>query len=117
MRAEGNSIRPHWACVLLLLAGCATDPPRDSGPPANVTVHREPSSQDSVFPMFFSVDGQPITRLRPGEGSSFELPAGEHAFAYELGLYNCARTIRVSPGGTYVFRLAHGCVIEPDTQE
>lgn len=99
----------------LVLAGCATaEDPAPTGPPSQVTVYREPSSRDSLFPMLFAVDGRPIAQLQPDDERSFEVPAGDHSFGYQLGLYNCATRVRVESGKTYVFRLAQGCAIEPE---
>jgi len=98
--------------LVLVLTGCAT--PEDivsKGPPAQVTVYREPSSRDSLFPMLFIIDGHPVFQLQPEETRSFELPPGEHRFGYELGVYNCSARVRLEPGKTLVYRLAQGCVI------
>ncbi|WP_133510554.1 hypothetical protein [Candidatus Thiosymbion oneisti] len=98
--------------LLLILAGCAT--PRDTaskGPPAQVTVYREPSPRDSLFPMLFIIDGHPVFQLQPEEARRFELPPGDHRFGYELGVYNCSARVRLEPGKTAIYRLAQGCVI------
>ena len=103
--------------AFLVLTGCATaEDPRPKEPPSQVTVYREPSPRDGLFPMLFTVDGRPVTQLQPEEERSFELPAGDHSFGYELGLYNCSAQVRVESGETYVFRLAQGCVIEPEDE-
>ena len=62
--------------------------------------------------MLFAVDGRVVAQLRPEEKHSFELPAGDHRFEYELGLYNCSADVRIETGRDYSFRLAQGCVIE-----
>lgn len=100
--------------ALLLLGGCATpEEPKRVGPLAQVTVFREPSSRDSLFPMMFAVDGRFVAQLQPEEVRSFEIEAGEHRFEYELGVYICSAQVRTDPGETYIYRLAQGCVIEP----
>ena len=99
--------------ALFALSGCATsEKPESKGPPAQVTVYREPSSRDSVFPMLFMVDGRPVIQLKPGESRGFEIAAGDYRFEYVLGVYNCSEQVRVESGKTYVYRLARGCVIE-----
>lgn len=101
--------------LLLLLCGCTTfEDPLSNVPPTQVSVHREPSSRDSFFPMRFSVDGRPVAVLYPDEERSLEIAAGEHRFSYELGVYNCAADVRLESGKTYAYRLARGCVIELD---
>lgn len=97
----------------LILAGCVTTgDPIPSGPPATVTVYREPSPRDSLFPMLFKVDGRPVVQLQPEEERSLELPAGDYSFGYQLGLYDCSAAVRIESGETYDYRLAQGCVIE-----
>jgi hypothetical protein len=101
--------------LLLVLSGCTTiEDPRSKEPPAKVTVYREPSSRDSFFPMQFSVDGRPVTVLSPDDERTLEIKAGERRFAYELDVYHCAADVRLESGRTYVYRLARGCIIEPD---
>lgn len=98
----------------LVLAGCATtDDPVPTGPPSQVSVYREPSSRDSLFPMLVTVDQRSLAQLRPDEERSFEIPAGDHSFGYKLGLYDCSARVRLESGKTYIFRLARGCRIEP----
>jgi len=100
--------------LVLLLTGCATSQDTGSkGPPAQVTVYREPSPRDSLFPMLFIIDGHPVFQLQPEEARSFELPPGDHRFGYELGVYSCSARVRLEPGKTAVYRLAQGCVIAP----
>ena len=99
--------------VFLALAGCATpEDPKPEGPLSQVTVYREASPRDSLFPMVFAVDKRPLLRLQPEERQSFELPAGVYQFGYELGLYHCSADVRLESGKAYVYRLAQGCVIE-----
>ncbi len=99
--------------IIVALSGCTTiEDPRSNGPPAQVTVYREPSSRDSFFPMRLSVDGRPATVLYPDEERSLEIKAGEHRLTYELGVYNCAAEVRLESGKTYAYRLARGCIIE-----
>ena len=99
--------------VVLALAGCATtEDPISEEPLSQVTVYREPSPRDSLFPMLFAVDERPLLQLQPEERHSFELPAGDYRFGYELGLYNCSTDVRLESGKAYVYRLAQGCVIE-----
>jgi hypothetical protein len=107
-----------WGLLAVsLLTACATaEAPKSKEPSAQVTVYREPSTRDSLFPMLFSVDGRLLLRLYPGEEGSTELSAGEHRFEYELGLYNCSANVRVESGKTYRYRLAQGCVIAPDDE-
>ena len=101
--------------ALIVLAGCATpEKPASTEPPAQVTVYREPASRDSLFPMLFAVDGRPVTQLHPGDSRGFEIPAGDYEFEYVLGVYNCSEPVRIESGKTYVYRLAHGCVIEKE---
>jgi hypothetical protein len=103
--------------VFFLLTGCSTvEESKPKGPPAQVTVHREPSSRDSLFPMLIAVDGRPVTRLHPGEERSLEIPAGDHRLEYELGVYNCSTDVRLESGKTYVYRLAQGCVIDLEAE-
>lgn len=97
-----------------VLAGCVTTgDSQPEGVPSQVTVYREPSSRDSLFPMLLTIDGQPIAQLHPEEERSFELPAGDYSFGYKLGLYDCSARVRIESGKPNVFRLAQGCVIEP----
>jgi len=108
------------AIAAALIAGCAAEEkPEPKGPPAKVTIYREPSSRDSLFPMLFAVDGRPITQLDPGNGRIFEVQAGEHEFGYLLGVYNCTEKVWLESGKSYVYRLAQGCVIarEDDSVE
>jgi hypothetical protein len=104
--------------VLLLcpaLVACATfEDAKSKEPLSKVTVYREPSSLDSIFPMWFGVDGSLVAQLQPDQQVSFELPAGNHRFQYELSVYDCSTNVRLDPGKTYVYRLAQGCIIEPD---
>ncbi len=98
-----------------VLVGCATfDDPKPKEPLSKVTVYRAPSSLDSIFPMWFSVDGRLVGQLQPDHEVSFEVAAGAHRFQYELGVYDCSAKVRVESGKTYVYRLAQGCVIEPE---
>jgi hypothetical protein len=99
--------------VLSLLAGCAADErPAPQGPLVPVTVFRDPSSSDSLFPMFFAVDGQPLGQLYAGDERTFEVQAGDHSFEYIMGVYNCASKVVLDAGETHLYRLARGCVIE-----
>ena len=112
--------RPMKAIVALLLCpalvGCATaEDTKPKGPLLKVTVYREPSSLDSLFPMIFGVDGHPVAQLQPNEEISFEVGAGDHRFQYELGVYDCWSDVRLEPGKAYVYRLAQGCVIEGES--
>ena len=101
--------------VLATLLGCvAAERSEPTGPPAQVTVHRDPSTRDSLFPMVVGVDGVPVTRLYPGEERGLEIPAGTHRLEYELGVYSCSAAVRLESGRTYAYRLARGCVIELD---
>jgi hypothetical protein len=104
--------------TLLVLVGCSTmsTDTKPKGPVSQVTVYREPSSRDGLLQMLFTVDGRPIVQLQPEEGGSFELPAGDHEFQYELGLYNCSEQVHLEPGKRYVYRLAQGCVIAREDQ-
>ena len=103
--------------VALVLFGCATaEDPKPKEPPGMVDVYREPSSRDGLFPMVFMVDGRPVVSLRPGEERSLEIKAGDRTFGYELGVYHCTADVRIESGRHYVYRLAHGCVIEPRTE-
>ena len=103
--------------VLLLcpiLVGCAAShDPKPTQPRSKVTVYREPSSLDSVFPMLVVVDGRPVAQLQPEQETSFEVEAGDRLLQYELGVYDCSVKVRIEPGKTYLYRLAQGCVIEP----
>jgi hypothetical protein len=100
--------------VAAVLAGCAAERSEPPGPPAQVTVHREPSSRDSLFPLVVAVDGVAVTRLYPGDARVLEIPAGDHRLEYELGVYSCAAEVRLEAGRSYTYRLARGCVIELD---
>jgi len=98
--------------LLPVLTECAT--PEDTtskGPPVQVTVYREPSPRDSLFPMLFIIDGHPVFQQQPEEARRFKLPAGDHKFGYELGVYNCSARVRLEPSKTASYRLAQGCVI------
>lgn len=100
--------------VLALAGGCATSAGPESGEAsARITAFREPSPRDSVFPMLFAIDGRPVAQLYPKEIVTLEIPAGEHRFEYELGVYHCAAGVRIEPGEHAVYRLAQGCVIAP----
>ena len=100
-----------------VLVGCATiEDSKSKGPLSRVTVYREPSSLDSIFPMTFAVDGRLVAQLQPNQEISFEVAAGDHRFQYELGVYDCSATVRVESGKTNVYRLAQGCVIESKNQ-
>jgi len=97
-----------------VLAACAAvDDAKPKGPLSKVTVYREPSSLDSLFPMLFIVDGRPIAQLQPEQQTTFEVTAGRHRFQYELGVYDCSSDVQIGPGKTHLYRLAQGCVIEP----
>lgn len=99
-----------------VLVGCATvEDAKSKEPLSKVTVFREPSSLDSIFPMSFAVDGRLVAQLQPDQEISFEVAAGDHRFQYELGVYDCSANVRVESGKTSVYRLAQGCVIEPAT--
>ena len=106
-------MKPVSTCLAcIVLCGCATvEDAKPQRTPAQVTVYREPSSRDSLFPMLFAVDGRAIARLQPKEEYSFELQPGDHKFEYELGLYDCSAPVRVESGKAYVYRLAQGCII------
>jgi len=85
--------------LLSVLAGCATlESARSEGPLSRAPVYRELSSRDSLFPMLFIIDGRPVSQLQPGEMRHFELPAGDHEFAYELGVYYCSARVRIEAG-------------------
>lgn len=100
---------------LVVLSACATsEDPKSKDPPGQVTVYREPSSRDSFFPMLFTVDGRPVATLHPDDERSLEIAPGAHRFAYELGVYSCATDVRIESGKSYLYRLAHGCIIELD---
>jgi hypothetical protein len=100
-----------------ILVGCATfEVAKPTAPLSKVTVYREPSSLDSVFPMLFAVDGRVVAQLHPDQESRFEVAAGDHRFQYELGVYDCSAKVRIESGQTYIYRLAQGCVIEPENQ-
>jgi hypothetical protein len=104
--------------AFLVVAGCTT--PGDTNPKeaaSQVTVYREPSSRDSLFSMFVTVDGRLVAQLQPGEERSFELPKGNHRLEYELGLYNCSVEVQLQAGKRHVYRLARGCVIAPEEME
>lgn len=107
-----------WAVLaFLVLAGCATiEDPESKEPPSRLTVFREPSPRDSLFPMLISVDGRPIAQLQPDEEHSFQLSPGDHALQYELGLYHCSEKVLLESGKRYVYRLAQGCVIALEDQ-
>ena len=96
----------------LVLAGCASAPKAPSQPPAQVTVYREPSPRDSLFPAVVSVDGQRLGALHPRQAFSFPLPPGEHRFSYELGVYSCEADVQVRSREVYVYKLSQGCVFE-----
>lgn len=102
--------------VVIMGFGCAAKEPKTDQPLSRITVYREASPRDSVFPMLFLVNGRPVLQLQPKEGGSFALPAGEYRFEYELGVYNCAADVRIDEDKDYVYRLAQGCVIERDDQ-
>jgi hypothetical protein len=102
----------------LVMAGCTT--PGDTNPKeavSQVTVYREPSSRDSLFPMYVTVDGRLVAQLQPGEERSFELPKGNHRLEYELGLYSCSVGVQLQSGKRYAYRLARSCVIAPEEIE
>lgn len=107
-------MKSFWSIVLLAaLAGCAASEKQEpQGPPAQVTVYREPSSADGLFPMIFAIDGQSLGQLYPGDEQRFEVPAGNHSFEYIMGVYDCASNVALEPGETHLYRLARGCVIE-----
>jgi hypothetical protein len=97
-----------------VLIGCATsEDARPKEPLSKVTVYREPSSLDSIFPMSFGVDGLLVAQLQPDEEITLGIPAGDHSLHYELGVYDCSTNVRIEPGKAYAYRLAQGCVIEP----
>jgi len=101
--------------LFLALGGCTTfEDSKSKGASAQVTVHREPSSRDSFFPMRFSVDGRPVAVLYPDDERNLEVAAGERRFTFELGVYSCAADVRLESGKSYSYRLARGCVIELD---
>ena len=107
---------PPLLLTVFVLAGCVTGgDPKPASPLSQVTIYREPSSRDSLFPMLFTVDGRPVMQLQPDEEQSFELPAGDYSFGYKLGLYDCATRVRIESGKAYGFRLARGCIIEPES--
>ena len=99
--------------AFLTLAGCATmeDSKSKEPPPSRLTVYREPSSRDSLFPMLIFVDGRPVAQLQPDEEHSFRLSPGDHRLQYELGLYHCSEKVLLESGKGYISRLAQGCVI------
>jgi hypothetical protein len=98
---------------VLVVGGCATmEDVERKGPPAEVTVYREPSTSDSLFRMLFAVDGRPLAQLNPGDEYRFQIPAGDHRFQYVLGVYDCSEDVGVEAGETYVYRLSRGCAIE-----
>lgn len=102
-----------FTLTLLLAAGCSTSADgKATGPQAQVSVYREPSPRDGLFPMLFAVDGQPIVSLNPREEYRFAIPPGDHTFAYEMGVYSCSEPVTIPTAGTYRVRLAQGCVIE-----
>jgi hypothetical protein len=109
-------MKPITALLLCpLLVGCATsEHAKPKEPLSKVTVYREPSSADSVFPMLFGIDGRPVAQLQPNQEISVEIKAGNRTFQYELGVYDCAAKVRIESGKTYIYRLAQGCVIEPE---
>jgi len=108
-----RSIAGTLLLAFLVLVGCATsEEPKSREPTAQVTVYREPSPRDSLFPMSFAVDGRLVAQLQPEEERSFELEGGDHRFEYELGVYYCSVRVRVESGKSYIYRLAQGCVIE-----
>jgi len=99
--------------ALLMPTGCSTSAEsKASLPQAQISVYREPSPRDGLFPMVLAVDGQPIVRLGPREGYRFELPPGDYTFAYEMGVYSCSELVSIPTAGTYRLRLAQGCIIE-----
>jgi hypothetical protein len=109
-------MRRYWApAAILVLIGCATvEDTKPTGPLSDVIVYREPSSRDGLFSMLLAVDDRVVAQLQPEEEYSFQLPAGNHRFEYELGLYNCSADVRIEPEKDYFIRLAQGCVIEPE---
>jgi hypothetical protein len=120
-QAKIREPRPMKAMTALLLCpilvGCATfEDAKPKKPLSAVTVYREPSSLDSIFPMLFAVDGRPVAQLQPNQEIRFEVAAGDHRFQYELGVYDCSANVRLESGKTYLYRLAQGCIIEPEHQ-
>ena len=118
MRAAPLTFASISTLFLLMPTGCSTAGNTSaSGPQAQISVYREPSPRDGLFPMVFAVGGQPVVRLGPGEGYRFELPPGEHTFAYEMGVYSCTEPVTIPNAGAYRLRLAQGCTIELEPEQ
>jgi hypothetical protein len=109
--------------LCLMTAGCSTTegliqapPPVTSLNPASITVCRATSPEGAIAPLIFTINGEKIYGLRPGESYSFRLDPGSYTFGWYLALNTCSQAVWIQPGDNISLTLGPTCDISPQPQ-
>lgn len=109
--------------LCLIIAGCSTTeglihapPPVTSLNPASITIYRATSVEGAIAPLIFTIDGEKIYGLKPGESYSFRLDPGSYTFGWYLALNTCKQAVWIQPGDNVSLTLGPTCDISPQPQ-
>ena len=113
------------ACsVLALIAGCATNGTIINPPPeptlsqdsAKIRIHRDVAEGEVFDDVTFTMNEEPIYQFGDTSDFTFVTDPGGYLFGYRQGDKNCSTDVQIDAGGSYVFSLKRGCIIEMEKE-
>jgi hypothetical protein len=110
--------------VLTLLAACTTggvmlnQPPEPDSPQDSVTVriHRDVADGVILENLIFTINEEPVYQFGDANDFTFVTVPGEYLFGYRQGGKHCSTDVQIDAGGSYVFSLKPGCIIEMEKE-
>lgn len=110
--------------ALTLIAGCATNgtiinpPPEPTLPQdsAKIRIHRDVSEGEVFDDVTFTINEEPIYQFGDTSDFTFITDPGDYLFGYRQGGKHCSADVQIDAGGSYVFDLKPGCIIDMEKE-
>lgn len=110
--------------ALALIAGCASngniinqppmpDTPQDS---VNIRIHRDVADAEVLDDVTFTINEEPIYQFGDTSDFTFITVPGDYLFGYRQGGKDCSTDVQIDAGGSYVFDLKPGCIIDMEKE-
>ena len=113
------------ACfVLAFVTACANNgliinpPPIPISPQdsATIRIHRDVADGEVLDDVTFTINEVSIYQFGDTSDFTFVTDPGEYLFGYRQGGKDCTTDVQINAGGSYVFSLKRGCIIDMEKE-